>query len=238
VLFDLGNTLAAYYRAEQFQPILKVAIAGMLSELESRGLTRVPFEPAFASALEENREAADFRFTPMAERFERIFEVSLADDPLLAQQLCGLFLRPIFAIARVYDDALPVLDRLRRAGFPLAIVSNAPWGSPPNLWRDEMVRLGLGPAVDSTVLCGDVGWRKPAREIFAFAAAAVGRRPAECIFVGDDPHWDIAGSRAAGMRPVLIDRDRRHERYPGERVENLHELWATLYGETAGATVA
>ena len=224
ILFDLGNTLVRYYRADQFEPILRVAIADLLTELAGRGLARVTFDEALARALAENREAADYRFTPMAERFERIFGIPLGDDAPLARGLCKIFLKPIFAVGRVYVDSLTALDRLRSAGHPLAIVSNAPWGSPPELWRRELGRLGLAGAVDAVVLCGDTGWRKPARAIFERAAAAVNRRCAECLFVGDDLHWDVAGSRAAGMRPILIDREGREPGHSGERIENLNRL--------------
>ena len=61
-----------------------------------------------------------------------------------------------------------------------------------------------------------------------FAAASVKRRPEDCMFVGDDLSWDIAGSEAAGMRPVLMDRDRRHHDYAGERVEDLVGLAAIV----------
>jgi putative hydrolase of the HAD superfamily len=228
LLFDLGNTLAAYYHSEQFQPILERGIAAVSSELESRGLSHVTFDAAFASAIAENREAPDFRFTPMAERFERIFDIDLSEDSPLAQLLCELFLAPIFEIGRVYDDARPVIGQLREAGFPLAIVSNAPWGSPPDLWRNELERLGLASAVDAIVMCGDIGWRKPARAIFEFAASALDRSPDQCIFVGDDLRWDVSGSKAVGMRSVLIDRDHRHKKYVGDRIEGLHELLAIV----------
>lgn len=228
ILFDLGNTLAAYYHSEQFQPILKLAVRNLLTELESLDLSSVAFDEALESAKAENKEAADFRFTPMAERFERIFKVSLSDNAPLAQKLCRVFLRPIFDIGRIYEDSMPIIDRLRSEEFPIAIVSNAPWGSPPNLWREELKRLGLAAAVDAVVLCGDVGWRKPAPEIFEYAAAALERRPEDCIFVGDDLRWDISGSNSAGMRPVLIDRDQRHLEYEGERVEDLYGLLAII----------
>lgn len=224
VLFDLGNTLAAYYHPEDFRPILDAAITDVWRELTSRALSHVPLDTALTAAIAENREASDFRFTPMAERFERIFEVPLAEEPALAERLCHLFLRRIFAIGRVYEDSLAVLRWLRRAGHPIGIVSNAPWGSPPDMWRTELERLGLASVVDTVVLCGDVGWRKPARAIFEFAATAVDRRPERCIFVGDDLRWDISGSKSTGMRPVLIDRGHRYSEYAGERIEDLREL--------------
>ena len=224
ILFDLGNTLAAYYRPEQFLPILRVAIADLLAELRKRGLARVSFEDAFSIAEAENVEATDFRFTPMAERLGRIFRLPPDADPASSDALCEIFLRPIFAVGRLYDDTIPTLRRLRADGYPLAIVSNSPWGSPPDRWRVELQRLRLAQCVDEIVFCGDVGWRKPAPEIFRFAASALNRRPNDCIFVGDDLQWDIGGSEAVGMRAVLLDRAQRHQNHPGERFEDLYEF--------------
>jgi len=34
--------------------------------------------------------------------------------------------------------------------------------------------------------------------------------PAECVFVGDEPSWDIAGATKAGTDAVLIDRTGKH----------------------------
>jgi FMN phosphatase YigB (HAD superfamily) len=154
VLFDLGNTLAAYYHASEFRPILAKAIGAVRDELSRRRLGSVPLESAVNAAINENREAPDYRFTPMIERIERIFQVPLTTDPLLAATLCKRFLEPIFAVGRVYSDTLPALAQLRGRGVRTAIVSNAPWGSPPELWRHELDRLGLSDSVDTVVLCG------------------------------------------------------------------------------------
>lgn len=224
VLFDLGNTIAAYYRPDEFRPILEEAIGGVLHELHRLELARITLDAAIAAAVRENREATDFRFVPMAERFERIFRITLVNDPLLANALCARFLQPIFRLGRIYDDTQRVLTELRAIGVPTAIVSNAPWGSPPQLWMQEFGRLGLAAAVDAIVLCGDVGWRKPARQIFELAAAKLRRSCSECMFVGDDLQWDIEGSQAVGMRPVLLDRDGRHVDFQGERIRGLDEV--------------
>jgi putative hydrolase of the HAD superfamily len=228
VLFDLGNTLAAYYHTSEFRPILANAIRAVRDELSNRGLCRVSFESALGAAVTENREAPDYRFTPMIDRLERIFQVPLANDSSLSLTVCERFLGPIFGVGRVYEDTLPALARLRQSGVRTAIVSNSPWGSPPELWRRELQRLNLSDAVDAVVFCGDVGWRKPAPDIFRFAVNKLGCRPGECAFVGDDLRWDVEGSASVGMRPVLIDRDGRHPEYKGERVADLHGLLAVL----------
>jgi putative hydrolase of the HAD superfamily len=223
VLFDLGNTLAAYYRAEQFDPILARCVQAVLSELQRRGIKAPAFDAALTAAHAENREAGDFSFAPMAQRLVRIFELQGGADTLL-EELCRRFLEPIFAVGRIYEESLPVLAALRDMGYATAIVSNAPWGSPPHLWRAKLEEMGLAGAVDDVVLCGDVGWRKPARQIFLYAAERLGTPCEDCVFVGDDLQWDVAGSAAVGMRPVLIDRHNTHSDYAGLRISTLREL--------------
>jgi putative hydrolase of the HAD superfamily len=227
VLFDLGNTLAAYYRAAQFDPILARCVEGALAELQSHGVPAPTFEAALTAARAENREAADFRFAPLEQRLARIFALQGSTEALV-QQLCRRFLEPIFALGRVYEDALPVLRALRERGYATGIVSNAPWGSSPDLWRVELERLGLARAVNDVVFCGDVGWRKPARQIFLHAAERLRVRCEDCLFVGDDLQWDVAGSAAVGMRPVLVDRHDAHRDYEGARIGTLLELETLL----------
>jgi putative hydrolase of the HAD superfamily len=228
VLFDLGNTLAAYYRPDQFGPILEQSVESALAELGRQGIRAPDFNTALTAAHRENREAADFRFSPMEQRLARIFEISASEHAELLKDLCECFLAPIFAVGRVYDDTLPVLADLRRAGYLTAIVSNAPWGSPPQLWRDRLREMGLVQVVTEVILCGDVGWRKPAPTIFRHSASTLGVRCEECVFVGDELQWDVAGSTAVGMRSVLIDRDDIHPTYEGSRIRSLYELQELL----------
>lgn len=237
VLFDLGNTLAAYYRAAQFEPVLARCVQAVLSELQRRGVQSPDFDTAMTAARAENREAADFRFSPMAERLVRIFELRGSSESLL-EDLCLQFLGPIFALGRVYEDTIPVLAALRERGCATAIVSNAPWGSAPHLWRAHLEEMGLARAVTEVILCGDVGWRKPAPQIFLHAAGRLGVRCEDCMFVGDDLQWDVAGSAAVGMRPVLIDRDNAHADYPGLRITTVRELLTILSARQATGAVS
>src|SRR5262249_19645012 len=156
-------------RRDEFQSILERALDNVIAELRARGVAAAGRAAVLQAAAAEDREASDYRVLPMHERLARIF--ALAPDHPLLDVLCARFLEPTFAIARVYDDAVPVLTQLREAGFRTAIVSNAPWGSPSPLWRREIERLGFASLVDSVVLCGEVGWRKPSPQIFHRAAA-------------------------------------------------------------------
>jgi putative hydrolase of the HAD superfamily len=224
ILFDLGNTLVSYYRRDQFAEILDNAIRGVIAELNARGIASIAHDAAYTKALSENRESEDFRVKPMIGRLQRIFGLSAEDIGSLGEILCTRFLEPIFDVARVYEDTIPALERLRTKGYRTAIVSNLPWGSPTKLWREELRRLEMAELVDAVVLCGDVGWRKPARQIFMHALQRLDVSCDQSIFVGDDLEWDIEGSKAVGLQPVLIDRDNMHVDYVGKRISDLRDL--------------
>jgi putative hydrolase of the HAD superfamily len=207
VLFDLGNTLVRYYSMPTFPALRDEGIARAASVLGRRGIA-VDRDGMSARVAAEDRESPDGAVRPLEDRLIRIFggvDASWPDG--LTAELCRAFMEPIFAVSGRYDDALPVLATLRRAGLEMGIVSNTAWGSPASLWREEVARHGLSGAVDTVVFCRDCGWRKPAKQIFEHALDLLGAKPGECVFVGDDPRWDVAGPAAVGMDAVLIDRD-------------------------------
>jgi putative hydrolase of the HAD superfamily len=102
----------------------------------------------------------------------------------------------------VYPDVEPALTDLRNRGLTLVAVSNWDCSLPRVLER-----CGIDGQLDGTVTSAEVGARKPDPAIFAAALELAGCEPAEALHVGDTPEEDVAGARAAGIRPLLIDRD-------------------------------
>ncbi len=207
VLFDYGNTLVSYFTREQWPGVLDEAIAAVADVLRGRGLG-VLDGPRLAAAVQAQRgESADHAVRPLAERLAAIFD--LADDradAALVDAMIRAFVTPVFATARLEDDVHPMLRHLRADGLKLGILSNTPWGTPGELWREELVRHGLIEAVDAVVFCTDTGWRKPAPQGFHRLCRLLDVTPGRAVFVGDDPRWDLAGPRAIGMDALLIDR--------------------------------
>ena len=68
-------------------------------------------------------------------------------------------------------------------------------------------RCGLDGLLDGTVTSAEAGSRKPDPGIFGAALELAGCEPSEALHVGDTAEEDVAGARAAGIRPLLIDRD-------------------------------
>ena len=229
ILFDLGNTLAGYYDLPQFPAILDQCIGGAVQSLRKEGWRSSVSEDELRLRIgAEKHTAKDFAVTPLAGRLARIFDLVAEKDGALIDAACSAFMQPILALGTVYEDSVPTLRALRRAGFTMAIVTNSPWGSPAELWRTEIRRLGLAEHVDAIVCCGDVGWRKPAAPIFQLAMAKLGARPEECVFVGDDPRWDIVGPQALGIEAILIDRSGTQDLKSVPMIRNLTELVSRL----------
>jgi putative hydrolase of the HAD superfamily len=120
----------------------------------------------------------------------------------------------------LYEDALPVLEELRKAGLSIGLVSNG--------IRDltEFVahhRLDVDAIVDSR----SHGRVKPHPTIFEAALELLGARAADTVMVGDSLEEDIEGARALGMRAILVDREERHPEVE-DRLTDLLALPAAL----------
>lgn len=126
------------------------------------------------------------------------------NDTSILERLSTAFLGPIFASGIRDSDAIPVLHTLRESGVRSAIVSNTPWDSTAAAWRAELRRHGLLEAVDATVFCVEVGFRKPHPAPIRRALEALDVSARDALFVGDDPRWDVLGARATYVRPLLL----------------------------------
>jgi putative hydrolase of the HAD superfamily len=103
-----------------------------------------------------------------------------------------------------YPDATPALGTLRDRGLRLIVVSNWDYALPRVLERCGIERM-----LDGVVTSAEAGARKPDPAIFAAALELAGCEAGEALHVGDTAEEDIAGARAAGIRPLLIARDGR-----------------------------
>ena len=101
---------------------------------------------------------------------------------------------------RIGTGVPEALERLRGAGFKLAVVSNSE-GTIEQMLTEIGLRDLFATVIDSSV----VGLTKPDPRIFALALERLGVEANEALMVGDSPSADIDGARAAGIRAALID---------------------------------
>ena len=122
-----------------------------------------------------------------------------AAESELPERLLETFIR--LESYRLYDDALPTLEVLRRADITLGVISN--WEE----WLERlMVSLGIRDYFDVAIISGLTGHEKPDREIFQAALEAGSVRPEESVHVGDSLRDDVEGAQAVGIRGIWLDR--------------------------------
>jgi HAD superfamily hydrolase (TIGR01509 family) len=99
---------------------------------------------------------------------------------------------------RLYQDVVPTLGLLRRAGVRLAIVTNASEEA-----AGVIPALGLDRLVDAVVASCDAGSVKP--DLLLLAMREVGVTPAETLLVDDEPA-QVGAARRLGLDAILIRR--------------------------------
>ncbi|HXV75457.1 MAG TPA: HAD family hydrolase, partial [Candidatus Polarisedimenticolaceae bacterium] len=135
----------------------------------------------------------------------------LIDSLWEAHRRFGLWTTPI-------DDGPQVVAQVRKR-FTIGVVSNAEGNVARDL--DAAGYAGqFGVVIDSHV----VGVEKPDPAIFRIALERLGKQAQTTVFVGDLPAVDVAGARAAGITPILLD---RHDLYPdtgSHRIRSIGDL--------------
>lgn len=89
-------------------------------------------------------------------------------------------------------------------------------------WSEFLTELhGLNPYFTEKIVSGDVGMRKPGKEIFLYTLDKLGCKPEEGIFV-DNSVKNLLVAEELGMRTILFNRD--GEEYGGRVVNDFGEL--------------
>jgi putative hydrolase of the HAD superfamily len=128
-----------------------------------------------------------------AEVFDRGFAdrlrahgVEVQPDRLSARMQAGL---------RSDEDTVRLIEELRAAGVPIALVSNA-------FGRDCYAGFDLDSLADVVVISSEVGVRKPSRRIYVFACERLGVDPRQTVMV-DDLQQNLDGAARLGIAGVL-----------------------------------
>lgn len=125
-----------------------------------------------------------------------------------------------------YSEVIPALEKLK-ARFRLATLTNG---------NADLAVIGLARHFDVTLHAGALGFAKPDLRAYTALADALTLEPAQILFVGDEPHADVIGPRAAGMQTVWVNRG--GATWPGElpaadaSVTDLDGLLALLVEKT------
>jgi 2-haloacid dehalogenase len=144
------------------------------------------------------------------------------DEPGLRERLMGLY-----RTLGVFPEVPETLQRLKDAGFAVAILSN---GSPAML-RSAVDGAGIGGLLDAVLSVDEVGVFKPHPKVYELVTDRLGV-PVEAISFQSSNAWDAYAASAFGMRVIWCNRyGQRPERLPGapdREIRSLAELPALI----------
>ena len=211
VLLDYGGTLVTFARPGAALADAYGEIARTLARRLPPG-ARIPAPEDLLAGVHDRVEAAvaehDARRALEEIDLEPVYRdayaalCGAAPDGGLLDEVVRLEQRAWFAGVRVDPDAVSTLTALRGAGLRVGLCSNAPYHAAT--LREQLDAVGLAGLLDAAVLSSDAGRRKPARELFDAALAALGARAHDAVHVGDRLAEDVEGARAAGLRTVWL----------------------------------
>lgn len=211
VVFDLFDTLVDVHM--ESLPRVRVrgeerpGTGGVLFEaLGPRpGLTLESFLEALAAVDRGLRETryAEGREVPTRERFAALAERLGLAEPDLPERLTRLHMAKIREQVTVPGHHAALLERLGKRGLELGLCSNFTHSETALAILEE---AGMAAHLRATAVSDAVGWRKPRREIFEAALAALGCAPEETLHVGDNLHADVAGAAALGCHTAWVTR--------------------------------
>ncbi len=245
VAFDLFDTLVDF----DITLFPVVEIDGKEEKTTSRaayealyeGGFAVPNYPAFHQLWLQNSNEVwgernndtEYREVRSITRFRRLMALLVSIPPRereqAAQTALNAHMRGI-ENSVVFDvDRIGVLERIRVAGLPIALLSN--FDHAPTAQR-IIERMGIAPYLDAVLISEDEGFRKPAASLFLKVADTLGVKPAEVLFVGDTFEADVEGPQGVGMPCAWLNRKAaplpEGSRAPDFEIENLGDTLSIL----------
>jgi putative hydrolase of the HAD superfamily len=194
ICFDLDNTLW------EIEPVLVRAERILADWLEAR-YPRIPGRFTAAAVLE--MRAALLRDEP-----HRAYDLSYLRRETIARLAAEVgyerdMAHEAFALwhaarneVEPYAEVLAALETLKLR-YRLATLSNG---------NADLAAIGLAHHFEISLNAGALGCAKPDPRTYARVADSLTLKPAEILFVGDEPHADVVGPRAAGMQTVWVNR--------------------------------
>jgi HAD superfamily hydrolase (TIGR01509 family) len=137
---------------------------------------------------------------PPEERWDDAAAAALV-EPLEIEAIVETYSRAFVEAMPAVPEAGAVLANLAQRSFQVAILSNWPLAATIDRY---VTAAGWDAHLAGVFVSQRIGTIKPHPAIFAFAAEALGRVPAELLHVGDDWAADVVGARGAGWRVAYL----------------------------------
>ncbi|MHB0999452.1 MAG: HAD family hydrolase [Armatimonadota bacterium] len=101
----------------------------------------------------------------------------------------------------LFPDTIDVLEYLRTAGIPLAMITNGN----ADIQRSKIERFNLEHYFDTIIVEGEFGIGKPDERVYLHALRELGAEPSHTWMVGDNLEWEVAAPQKLGIQGIWFD---------------------------------
>jgi len=194
ICFDLDNTLwdvvPVLERAERIlAEWLRLRYPRIPQRFDAAGI----LEMRAALLIEQPHQAHDLTFLrreTLARLAEAVgYERDIAHEAFATWYAARNQCKP-------FAEVVPALEKLRTR-FRLATLSNG---------NADLAAIGIAHHFEVRLHAAALGCAKPDVRTYEALASALTLKPAEILFVGDEPHADVTGPRNVGMQTVWVNR--------------------------------
>ena len=183
------------------RPVIVYDLGGVLIDWNPRHLYRklIEDEAAMEWFLAEVCHTAWNEEQDRGRSFAAAIEEAAARHPEHRPLIEAYFARWGEMMAGEIDGAVAILEELRDAGYELHALTN--WSAETFPFARE--RFPFLTWFESILVSADVGLVKPDAAIFRLLLERIGRTPAECLYIDDNPN-NVAGAAALGFDAIAF----------------------------------
>jgi putative hydrolase of the HAD superfamily len=235
ILFDFGGTLM--YGRRDWTPVIAEADDVLTEHLRRQGMDINPntFPIEFRKNLGDyfKQREKDLLETTYSFVLRELLKNKGRDD--VSNDVLRNALDSMFSITQsnwtLEEDAIPTLQKLRKMGYNLGIISNA--GDDRDV--QQLARsFGITEYFDFILNSAACSYRKPHPRIFELALSNWYCPPNEAVMVGDNLDADIRGAQEVGIYGIWINRraspemEKEEQVQPDASLSSLSELPTAL----------
>ncbi len=155
------------------------------------------------------------------QRFTKTLRKLKIEDDDLAQRLCDGYIEISPNQTLLFPNTIETLTELKQLDYKMSIITN---GFSEVQFR-KLENCNLMDFFDTVVCSEVVGYAKPDKRVYNYAASQVNTSHENCVMIGDSVKADVLGAVSAGMRGILFDPNPK-KTYSQEilRIKDLSEL--------------
>jgi len=215
VFFDVGNTLLFPDHEKTLAPLWNRGIRPTQTQLFAAELVARQEMDLIVSKVPK----VDLQYWETY--YSHLLRALKISDISLRLELIAL-VRTSSNWSRMLPGTFEVLESIK-AKYRLAVISNS-----DGQMRERLASIGLGKYFEQVIDSGNVGYEKPAPQIFQAALNAMKVESNRALYLGDIYSVDYLGAEKVGMQAMLMDVAGVYATRNLLRIESLRDLDESL----------